>query len=299
MNRNLVFKLWIVLAVLLAGGTAWVTLDQKTTRERQVLQTANEERMEVEGRISRMEADLEEIRQHARAQSENESQARRIAAKEFSAVVAAEPEIEWVEPPDAFPDWNPESPYVWLSKDSLKKFPLPVFDASGRVNPEVAAVLALPSADLAALNGKLTALIREFREFEAASVVTTNAHLHGVADRAGDKITIVVPPNVEVGQRFKEQLVSALRTGLGAQRFELVSALGSGWLDRELSRYATEPKIISVLRHPNGTFSVSTKAGHGWMSTGGMRTLDDGVPGHLLHFFARLQPEAAAAEPTE
>jgi hypothetical protein len=118
-------------------------------------------------------------------------------------------------------------------------------------------------------------------------------------------VTVRVKPFPRQGEQLKQQFAEALRAGLGQQRAELVLQSASGWLDSQFSISGSEPKTISVVHHPDGTYSISTRAGNSWFSTGGFRQLDDYVPEHLIPLFTDAladslvgRPEERAAEPS-
>lgn len=194
----------------------------------------------------------------------------------------------WTEPPARVPDWNPASPYVWLRKESLPSFPVPVFDEEGRLVAGVASVLMVPPETLRRLNGRLAGLLDGLHAEELAHAEPSDEHLPGVAEGKGERLTIKVPALPDVGARLKAEFEAALSESLGPARADLVQRTAAGWLDMHFSQFGSEPSIISVLRHPEGTFNVSKKSGFSSMSVGGPTDIRDYIPVHLRPLFAPL-----------
>ena len=203
----------------------------------------------------------------------------------------------WAEPPSLLPDWNPASPYVWLSKASFPLLPIQVFDEQGQLSPEIAGLIELPPETLSQLNAHLIALLEELHKSETSRAERSDEHLAGISGAEGEKLTIKVPAsNFDVGglkQHFEVTLPEALGTGRG----ELVERTASDWLDSHLSQFGTEPRIISLARDPNGTFRIAVKEGFSWFSTGGLTSIDGYIPAHLRPLFATILDKPPAIPP--
>lgn len=220
------------------------------------------------------------------------------AEKEFAKV---DPDSRWSEPPANLPDWNPDSPYVWLSKELIAGLSLSSFDDSGGLDSEYGAILAVDPKTQTTLNSELRKLVADFRKIQTAKAERSEDHLAGVAGQEGDKFTIRVPPLMEEGAGFKSQYEAALMNALGEQRAKLVMKTGKHWIDEEFSQYGTEPKIISVLRRPNATYNLSIKSGGSWLNAGGIRidVLQPQIPANvrsLFQEFLEAKPSAVGVQ---
>ncbi len=98
-----------------------------------------------------------------------------------------------------------------------------------------------------------------------------------------------VRPLPEEGARLAQEFEAALRQGIGGERAGILLQVGKGWLDSKFSRHGSEPRTISAVRHPNGTYNISIRSAGGSMSVGGIMQLDEYVPAYLLPMFASLQ----------
>ena len=88
------------------------------------------------------------------------------------------------------------------------------------------------------------------------------------------------------GEILKREFEETLRSFLGQQRAELVLKRAAGWLESQFAVAGTEPKTISVGRHPNGTYNLSIQTGNSWFSTGGFGELNQYLPEYLLPLFS-------------
>ena len=120
-------------------------------------------------------------------------------------------------------------------------------------------------------------------------------HLPGIADRPGDKLTVVVPGQTDDGARLRVEAEQTLRQSLGEARTDLLVHWGQRWLEEQFGNPAAEPRVYSVLRHPNDTYALSIKTGASWMSVDGSQTFIDYVPIHLRAWFTPLQPSSMPA----
>jgi hypothetical protein len=237
--------------------------------------------------LAQRRRELEEQRHQSAAETA------KLAKATHDAEAAAAPNL-WAEPPAQLPAWDPASPYVWLKKEMLPQFPVQVLDDSGQLSAEVAAVLMVPPAIRQHLNGELRKLLEDSQAAETARAERTDEHLPGIAQGEGEKLTIKVPPSPEEGARLRQAFEATLRADLGEGRAALVLNTAAGWLDSHFSEFGNEARIVSVLRRPNGTYDIATRAGSSWFSTGGMTSLDDYVPAHLRPLFEPItgQPPA-------
>jgi Mlc titration factor MtfA (ptsG expression regulator) len=80
-----------------------------------------------------------------------------------------------VAPPVTWPEWNPESPYVWLRKEMLPRLQVPIISEQGEVLDSAALVLCLDPAARSELNQQLKRLLAEHRALELTGAEVTDS----------------------------------------------------------------------------------------------------------------------------
>lgn len=259
-------------------------------------------RQDIEEQSAAARRELELVRaQIAEERSRIASTIAGVAAARQS-LAQTDPSSRWSTPPDNTPDWNPESPYVWIRKDMVPRFSVPMFSKSGQLHPEVAAVLAVDRETLRQLNDQLERVTAEFHELEAARAKPTDQHLPDSG--AGTTVTVEVPALTEDGARFESQFEVALNEYLGPQRGALVIRSADSWLDTQFSAAGREPRIISLTHHAQGGWNVSIKSGQSWFSAGVAKDypnmIQEYIPPHLLPLFKdALNAPAADTSPAQ
>jgi hypothetical protein len=294
-------RLSLVLTILAVAVLLWAA------RERQLRQAR------------RLNAELAEQAEAARAQAEQIRAGHTALKQELASQHAAhadtvaragalarelglnDPDALWSSPPVQLPDWNPDSPYVWLPKELLRRFPVQPFAPNGSLNPAVAGVLTLEPETIRKLNQALSRQLAEYRAQEAARATPVEEHLPNIAAKDGDKFTLRVDPQPELSAQHRRQFENTLRETLGPQRADIVLQTAQSWLTEQFGwsedsegRSAPEPKIFSVARHPDGHYDIAIKTGGSWMSVGGPNSLTDYIPEHLRHFFLGQEDQAKA-----
>ena len=242
--------------------------------------------------IAASELAVRETRAEARSQSSARDRALASLRTLEQAASSANSESRWVEPPSQLPDWNAESPYVWLEKESLPWLPIRPFVEDGILDSSVAELLKVEPDQRSAISAKIRALSGEFRKLETAHTRVTTNHPPGL-NGPGKKITIEVEPLPHEGAQIREEMAAFLRDTVGHQRAELLLGMGRLWLDKHFNDFGAASKTIGVIQHPNGTQNISIRSGMMWMSTAGPRVIEDHVPSHLRHFFDPMGPTNA------
>jgi hypothetical protein len=290
-------KLAVVMLILMGTAAVWIPQRWNLQRARIALANAKARHAQLEEHIVRVATAMESARQELHAQKAVGRELQAAVEKAGRDLAKVDPESRWVTAPATLPDWNSDSPYLWLRKEMLPKLPVEVFTETGALRDEVASILTRDQNQKTTLNANLTRLLAEYRTLEAAKAERTDEHLPGIAGQPGDKITVRVQPLPEEGARLKQQFETALRTELGTQRADLVSQTGENWLDSQFSQFGTEPKTISLIRHPGGSYNISIKSGNSWFSTGGpWQAINHQIPIHLRPLFSELiEPETAKA----
>ena len=290
-------KTTLVLLVLLAAFAVWIPQRHRLAQARLALVEAEMHRVKLDDRIAAATAALEFTRRQLHEEHARRAETLAAVAKVERELARVDPESQWVAPPASSPDWNAESPYVWLRKDMLPKLGVKVFTDNGGLRPEIASVLTASHEQQRALNTALPRLLAEYRALEVANAERTDEHLTGI-EGEGPKVTIRIKPMPEEGAQLKQQFEAALRDELGAQRSELLMQLSESWLNQQLNHFGAEPTTISAMRDPNGRYSISIKSGGSWWTHRGVPRIDDHIPPHLLPLFSDILSPTDSADPT-
>ncbi|MDB6017250.1 MAG: hypothetical protein JWR19_1739 [Pedosphaera sp.] len=302
-NASLLPRKTILIAlVLLAALGVGIPQQMKLNQELRALAEARGERIDLDARVAAATAALAGVREELRAEKGSRKQVMGAVAEAEQAMVKVSPESRWAVAPANLPDWNAESPYVWLRKEMLPKLPVEVFTKNGELQPEVAMVLAASGSQQGALNAKLTRLLGDFHELQVAKAQRIDEHPPGIAGEEGIKVTVRVEPLREEGGRLKQEFEAALSDELGAQRADMLTQTAESWLDSQFSQFGMEPMIISMIRHPDGSLNVSIKSGGSSMFTSGRRSIEQNIPAHLLPMFAEVleqKDSASASQPVK
>jgi hypothetical protein len=206
---------------------------------------------------------------------------------ELKELAKVDPETRWSASPILLPEWNPESPYVWIRKEMVPRIAASPFGEDGSLGPEAAHVLVIDAPVMRELNRRLKQAISDYRDVEATEARLSEEHLPGIANSPGDKITATIKPPPEQGARYRLEVETALRELIGEQRASMVMALGANWLSGQFSNSGTEPKTISVIRRPGGSYTISIKSGGNWFSTGGSwKNIEPHIPPAARPLFA-------------
>jgi hypothetical protein len=289
-------RLTIVVLVLLVALGTWIPRQRLLNHARRQLADAQKQMAAAENRSTAANEALETSRRDLKAENSRRDQAAADLSVAEGALAKADPETRWATPPPTLPEWNAESPYVWLRKEMVPRFPVEAFNIDGALQPEIASVvLLIDPASVRALNEKLKQHLAEYRALEVAKAERSEEHLPGIANQPGEKLTIRVQPLPEEGARIKQEFETDLTQTLGEQRATLVKQVSENWLDTQFAQFGAEPKIISVLCRPSGDLSISIKTGSSWFSTGGpAAAVRVQIPPHFRPMFASFLESAVA-----
>jgi hypothetical protein len=288
---NRLSKTILLLVILSAATAVWIPRQRALAQTRAVLAETKARALKFDERINAATAQLESVRAEVKAQTASRKEARSAIAKAEADLAKIDPESRWTTAPPNLPNWNSDSPYVWLRKDIIPQLPITAFEENGELNPNVAYVLTLDEKQATALNRTLTKILADYRALEATKAEKTDEHLPGIAGQDGDKLTIRVQPQAAEGKQYMQQFQAAFRNELGSQRAGLLLQVADNWFDQQFSQSATAPKAISLLRCPDGSYSISIKSGNSWQSTGGpWRIAQLWIPPHLRPMFSDIAP---------
>lgn len=285
----------LLLAVLGLGLALWVTEDQRLRARRSALDAQAAEL----ARVQELASAEREAADRLRQQLDAERQA--AAGVSMRGAAGADPtgdllsETRWNRPPASLPDWNRASPFVWIPKMLLPEIPIAPFNDAGSLQRGLGALLVLDPERERTLNQEMSRLVAEVRKAEAASAMLAPNPLPGIAAQSGDKLTLEVPGQTEASLRLRSEVESTLRTALGESRSELVLHWGKTWLDEQFGSSEAQPKIYSVVRHPDQTYGLNIKTGGSEMSVGDVSSFMDYIPPHLRNWFEPLETPSATA----
>ena len=255
---------------------------------------------QIESNASVAAQDLETIKRKLDAERKLQREVLTQVATTARTLAKADPNSRWATPPGNLPDWNGESPFVWIRKELVPKFGVPMFKSSGGLEPEVATVLAIDRAMLTAMNTKLEKVMADYHANEVSRAKRIEKHLSGVQGN-GLKATIEIQPMGDVGAGFKEQFNAVVTEALGVRRSELVLQSSEGWFFEQFDGNANGTRTITVIRLVNGGFSVSTKSASSESSVGvdpsHPEMISYYIPAHLLPLFGDvLNPASSVGE---
>jgi hypothetical protein len=288
-------KLTLIALIFLVALVVWAPRQLSLQLRRQALAGAQSRMTDLAQRLAAADVMLASAGDKLRQASLARDQVLAAVASAEFALRQADPDRQWITPPPILPEWNPESPYVWIRKEIAPRLPVEAFSKDGTLHPGVAMVLAIDSSAQRRLNGELRRILRSYQDQELANAEFVDEPLPGIGIEDGPTVTLRVQPLPEEGARVKQQFESALRSELGEQRAELVWQSAEGWLDSQFRHFGTEAKVISAVRHPDGTHNIAIKTGNNWLTVGGAISLEDYVPGHLLPVFSNWEGESAPA----
>ena len=282
----------IVLMTLSVALTCLALRSQRLSASRRTLAETESQKLELERRIAEVAAARDATRQELHDQRRSLEETQAAVAKAERELARVAPEARWANPPANVPEWDNDSPYVWLDKKILATLPGSPFTDRAEIRDGVAATLALDATVKQALNEKLSSLVKEYHALEVAHAERIDEPLPGIAND-GPQVTVRVQPFPEEAERLKQQFKETLRQVLGQQRAGLVIEGAAGWLDLQFAASDSEPQTISVVRHPDGTYNLSTQTGNSWFSTGGFSELSDHVQEYLLPLFTEGLEQSA------
>lgn len=273
LSRSTLSGLALLLLVPTAGTwQLFRTVEQQRAeahRIRAELKIASAETEVVQSHIEEIRTQLESQKPQADPATTVES---RVPQARSSQPDSADP---WATPPEVHPDWNPASPYIWISRESLVKLPLQPFVQQGALDRDIAEILGI-SPDLSKqLHAACSDILRRREALEIDLAVAS------FPEPSTNRMQLDVQFPPETAQGFQSSFEAALRQHLGAQRAELVLTLGRSWIDEQFS----PAKSITVTLLPGNRYEIASSSGGIFRSVGGISSLDGYVPPHLAHLF--------------
>jgi hypothetical protein len=303
MSRPLLYRKSLLALGILTVGVLIVTPRQiALSHARQALDKTRAGCADASRQITNLTKELEARRRDIAEQVELRDRARVAAARAESQLATANPDAFWSQPPAHWPDWNINSPYVWLRKEILSQLRVECFSQNGQLRSEIAQVMTIPKDRLDTLNADLNKLVADYAAAEAAKarrVLDTN--------QSGERtLTIQIDSMADEGQRLADEFGAALLKTVGSQRADFLMESAKALLTRRFSELGKQSRTISVTVKADGSRLIATKYS-GWlgMSSIGLPAtipIDSAsdyasIPAHLLPLFNELWDSPSADAP--
>ena len=281
----------ILMSTAVALAIAWAHGTLRLRALRREIAEVSQTLAETKSQVSDAESRLAQRRQQLATSAEERDHLLASAAFTENALTKSDPESRWASPPEGEQRWNPESPYIWLSRDALQTLPLSplVFDGDGELGDRIADILAVDDATYTRLNQNLSAIVKDYRTQAVSHIKILTELPSDIANQDGEKLAIQVVPQPKESKRYEEAYIEALREQLGEVRSDLISSMTKERLTSEFNLSDEDPTTIGVVLHADGSYTISTHSGGGFLQVGGVRTLADNIPSYLLPFFQGLE----------
>ena len=240
----------LALAILLAAlGVGWHR-HQHVKHTRAILAAARAELAQAAAQREEGVEELEALRSEASAERAQRDVA--LAAIAVSSRQRAAPlqELAWEKPPAGRVEWDPASPYVWLSKARLARFAVSTFHPDGTLTEELCGLLDIQPAARQAIERELRRILEEWRAGEVTRAVRSTEHPPQLRAGAGkgQPVTLRVTPDPNLSGQLREQFAAVLRQKLGEQRASMINGLAETALNAEFGAPlgTQEAKVYSV-----------------------------------------------------
>ncbi|MGA2750937.1 MAG: hypothetical protein ABSG59_19375 [Verrucomicrobiota bacterium] len=298
--NNTARKLFVPLCILLAALAFWLPAQLNLLRARGEMDAARARLADLRDRIAAGQAELNQARQRKSAQILARDRASASAAKAERELAKIDPESRWALPPAALPEWNRDSPYVWLPKELAAHLRMPIFKRNGQLRDDAAAILGVDEQSRRALDSQVGQLLSNYHALEVSNAVRLDAPPAGM-NSDGPAVTVQLNAMPDVGAECERQFTNVLQQTLGQQRAALVNQSAQDWLGDQFHHFGTAPETISVVHHPKGGFSVNIDRGQYGNSSMGLNgddpaALGNYIPDYLLPLFSDVTPAAAPGQ---
>jgi hypothetical protein len=233
------------------------------------LEMTTAEKEVVQSRIDEIQADLESAESSPKPTGSGTTRAPRSQSSPSA------PGDPWATPPDVLPDWNPSSPYIWLSKESLATLPIQPFHSLGKLDGEVVEILGIDPGLAKELHSTCADILRRREALETELAVAS------FPGPSTNRMHLEVQFPANVAAELQGAFEGTFRQSLGTQRAELILTLGRSWIDEQFS----PTKSVTVTLLPGDKYEISSSFGVLFRSFGGVRSLDGYMPPHFATRF--------------
>jgi hypothetical protein len=288
------------LLIFLAALAFWIPAQFGLLQARRDLDSARTRLADLQNRIAASEAELNAARQRQRTQSQARDLASAAAAKAARELAKVDPSSRWAIPPASLPEWNPDSPYVWLPKDFISKIGAPIFKRDGELRDDAATMFDLDDNSRRALNRQVGQLLSNYHALEVSNVERL-ADPAGNLSIDGPTVTLRINPMAEAGAQVQQEFANTLQETLGQQRGALMNECAQDWLEEQFDHFGKTAKVISVVHHATGGFSLAIEQDqYGSQSTSlsgdDPSALGSYIPDYLLPLFNDATAAIAPAQ---
>jgi len=200
-------------------------------------------------------------------------------------------------PPAGWPCWNPDSPYVWLSKELLPALLPEPFKAGGTVEGGMLDVLVVSPREAESLNRAARDIVEELRRHQTDRAEELPEHPESIAKLDDPRRTLRVSSDPEVRDALRRRLRESVVAALGAERGDLLLRAGAGWIEEEFGGEGERPRTYSVGRAADGVWTVLVQTPHGTMGASAAGALSGQLrqlPPHLRSRFEDLEAPLGA-----
>ncbi len=156
-------KTIVILGIVLAAAAIWVPRQIALVQARRGLDGLRAQQAAVAQQLAADDQALEEAQRKLEAEVNERNRHVAAVARVEHELKEEHPETRWVDPPSQWPEWNPESPYVWIRKEIIPKLPVTAFTDDGSLRPEVGLVMTINPVEMQRLNHTLSDLLRQVR----------------------------------------------------------------------------------------------------------------------------------------
>lgn len=264
--------LWGLALLLLLPTVATWQLFRRVAQQRAEVQRMRDEldittveKEAIQSRIDEIQAELKSTVSPSRATGSGEPRATTGAALQPG------PGDPWARPPETLPEWNPASPYIWLSKEALAKLPIQPFGDQGKLDESLAEILGVEPGLAEVLNSKCHEILQRRDALETELAVAS------FPGPSTNSMRLEVQFPADLAAELQTAFEEPFRQNLGTRRAELILELGRSWIDEQFS----PTKSVTVTLLPGDKYEINSSGKDIYRSWGGVHSLEGLVPPHF------------------
>jgi|GEM_PF-1343022 len=293
-------KTIIILLAILIGLAIWAPRQMRLNETRVKLAQIKfqldeivQKQTEARNHMASLQISLKHSQQSAESLKNKLTQAQNTLDK-------IHPESLWAEPPAQWPDWNTNSPYVWIQKSTLNNLYLSPFSKNGKLSSSAAEILDIPKNELDSMNEKLHDLVKQSHQYQSDRTEIVPE------ESSKDKITLKIDSLGDEGKRLENEFKNTLNMTMGEQRADLLlqqdsyrisdifHAMGEkisvgfttdNMIEIDIRNRFENPKTHEIIEDGGGSHSVLPN--HDFWVT----MLQQGIPTYLFSHFEPLTDE--------
>jgi len=222
-------KSTLPLLIILAALAFGIPARWRLMEARRALLNSQARLAELQKQIAADESSFDSARREQERQNRERARVTAAVAKAQANLSKIDPESQWASPPASLPEWNPRSPYIWVTKDSLALLHPVALDKEGGLTRDAAAILAVDEETRLAMNAHLERAVADFRSLQLSNAQVTEQPSDGSAGGAS-VVSVQIAAMPEQGAAFRDQIEQILEQDIGDQRAGLVTNMAADWL---------------------------------------------------------------------